>query len=308
MSRTGRRPNAVVAALLLVVSFVLSACTDSTEDGTPVAATPAMVCAAADGNGKPTAPDVDGQPLSDDIAAKIQDMVKVAEQKGIPEAGQVVAIMVALAEKTLSDLGWVGGFFDVLSKIPGWEHLPLAQVAALVRAVAGTGLFEPFEQLAYQILGYVKQVVCKLSTSGPNPNGAAIVAAAEKYRGTPYVWGGGGFDGPSNGGFDCSGLTQYAYNQVGIRIPRTVDSLWDQVSPIYPPIMDKSQISAGDLLVFQDSSGFKHHIGIALDNNSMIHAPHTGDVVREVKDLWSNSYYNEEFAGALRPTASIPNV
>ena len=67
----------------------------------------------------------------------------------------------------------------------------------------------------------------------PAGDGSASAAqtaidAAMRYLGTPYAWGGGGSDGPSRGfaqgadtvGFDCSGLTQYAYAQAGIYIPR----------------------------------------------------------------------------------------
>lgn len=43
--------------------------------------------------------------------------------------------------------------------------------------------------------------------------GPGIVAAAEKMKGKPYVWGGGNIHGPTNGGFDCSGLTQYSVYQ-----------------------------------------------------------------------------------------------
>lgn len=48
-----------------------------------------------------------------------------------------------------------------------------------------------------------------------NPAGAAAVAAAKSQLGTPYVWGG---TGP--GGFDCSGLTSWAYSQAGVELPR----------------------------------------------------------------------------------------
>lgn len=48
---------------------------------------------------------------------------------------------------------------------------------------------------------------------------AADASPSPACRVTAYVWGGGGARGPSGGGFDCSGLTQYAYHQVGLDLP-----------------------------------------------------------------------------------------
>ncbi|KIE00598.1 NlpC/P60-like cell-wall peptidase, partial [Metarhizium majus ARSEF 297] len=47
-----------------------------------------------------------------------------------------------------------------------------------------------------------------MPTATEKRTGPGIVAAAEKMKGKPYVWGGGNIHGPTNGGFDCSGLTQ----------------------------------------------------------------------------------------------------
>ena len=57
------------------------------------------------------------------------------------------------------------------------------------------------------------------STGEGSSQGKAAVAAAMSKLGTPYVWGGTG-----NGGFDCSGLTQWAWRQAGVEIPRTAEA------------------------------------------------------------------------------------
>ncbi|MDQ8408249.1 C40 family peptidase, partial [Enterococcus faecium] len=118
------------------------------------------------------------------------------------------------------------------------------------------------------------------TTPTPTPsgsvNGAAIVAEAYKYIGTPYVWGG---KDPS--GFDCSGFTRYVYLQVtgrdigGWTVPQ--ESAGTKISV--------SQAKAGDLL-FWGSPGGTYHVAIALGGGQYIHAPQPGESVKVGSVQW----------------------
>jgi hypothetical protein len=97
------------------------------------------------------------------------------------------------------------------------------------------------------------------------------VQAATAMLGTPYVWG-----GSNPGGFDCSGLTQWAYAHAGINLPRTAQQQYD-AGPHRPAA---AQLQSGDLLFFGNSAKTITHVGIDLGDGLMIDAPHTGAVVR----------------------------
>ncbi|MEU6562555.1 peptidoglycan DD-metalloendopeptidase family protein [Nocardia nova] len=108
-------------------------------------------------------------------------------------------------------------------------------------------------------------------------NGAQVVDAARQYLGTPYVWGGGGPNGPTNGGFDCSGLTSYAVFAASggrITLPRTSEQQWT-VGVEVP--MDQAQ--PGDLVFGSWKSGGPAHVGIYAGAGTMVHAPDVGQTV-----------------------------
>jgi cell wall-associated NlpC family hydrolase len=123
------------------------------------------------------------------------------------------------------------------------------------------------------------------------PAARAALVAAEKELGTPYVWGG---SSPEMG-FDCSGLVQWAYKQVGIDIPRVTDQQFVAPGGV---AVERDNLVAGDLVFFRDSTGYIHHVGISLGGDRFLHAPHTGDVVK--MSSLDEPYYAREFAGGRR--------
>lgn len=115
----------------------------------------------------------------------------------------------------------------------------------------------------------------------PNAAGDSgqVVTAAREYLGTPYVWGGGGIGGPSGGGFDCSGLTSYAVHAASggkVALPRTSEQQWGVGVEI--PI---DQAQPGDLVFGGWGPNGPGHVGIYSGGDQMVHAPTTGDVVKE---------------------------
>ncbi|MFE3292568.1 NlpC/P60 family protein [Rhodococcus sp. NPDC059234] len=114
--------------------------------------------------------------------------------------------------------------------------------------------------------------------SGDGTIGSKVVEAALRYLGLPYVWGGGNINGPSGGGFDCSGLTSYAvYAATGdtLTLPRTSETQWNIGTEI-----PMSEARPGDLLFGNWQSGGPGHVAIYIGNGQMVHAPQTGDVVK----------------------------
>ncbi|WP_333890615.1 C40 family peptidase [Mycolicibacterium gadium] len=102
--------------------------------------------------------------------------------------------------------------------------------------------------------------------------GGTAAEAALSKRGSPYVW---GAKGPNV--FDCSGLTQWAWKQVGVQLGPDTYTQMNQGTPVPP-----GQVRAGDLIFpnySRDSKGFGHMM-MAISPTQVVHAPQTGDVVK----------------------------
>ncbi|MFR1710335.1 MAG: SH3 domain-containing protein [Clostridium sp.] len=124
-----------------------------------------------------------------------------------------------------------------------------------------------------------------------NYSGEDVVAKAEEYLGVPYIWG-----GFTPVGFDCSGLVQYVYKQLGITLERTT---YYQVHQ--GMIVDRNDLKPGDLIFFttnDDDPNDISHVGIYKGNDLFIQSPQPGDYVR-VSNL-NSAYYSNRYYVAKR--------
>jgi cell wall-associated NlpC family hydrolase len=150
---------------------------------------------------------------------------------------------------------------------------------------------EAARRVAYA--GYTTGVGSVQSWLQAGPVARAAVRWALAQLGDPYRW---GASGPN--AFDCSGLTSSAYAAAGAGIPRVSRDQWNA-----GPHVDVPNLLPGDLVFYASDTrnpGTIHHVGMYIGNGLMVHAPHTGDVVR-VASIWRVGYI-----GATRVIPGVP--
>jgi cell wall-associated NlpC family hydrolase len=127
------------------------------------------------------------------------------------------------------------------------------------------------------------------SIVGPNSQATAAIAWARSKLGTAYLW---GATGPNR--FDCSGLMMWSYGHAGVSLPRTSREQYAGL-----PHVALSDLQPGDLVFYATNTsdpGTIHHVAMYLGDGLVIHAPHTGDVVRYAPVAMPG------LIGAVRPT------
>ena len=117
-------------------------------------------------------------------------------------------------------------------------------------------------------------------------NGSSVVATANQYIGSRYIYG-----GTTPSGFDCSGFTSYVYKKYGVSLSRTAAGQYSNGVAV-----SKGELQPGDLVMF-GKSGI-NHVGIYIGGGKMVHAANPSRGV--TTDTINSGYYGTNYVGARR--------
>ncbi len=210
-----------------------------------------------------------------------------AAQAAARSASQVTQHIAATKSSIESQIATQRGMLTALQA----EQLNLSRLAARQQAAKSTAAAAATRAAARRIQAVTRSVSGSPGFSaspGSYPSvpvsgrATAAVAAARSVLGRPYVWGAAG-----PGSFDCSGLTMWAWAHAGVSLPHSAAAQYGSGAHV-----SQSALQPGDLLFFYSPIS---HVGMYIGGGLMIHAPHTGDVVRIATPQWG------DFAGAVRP-------
>src|SRR5690606_34384201 len=157
----------------------------------------------------------------------------------------------------------------------------------------GTKAVEVNPEIDFPRAGKVPDAGGQVMTAGQV---RTVIRAAYSRLGWPYVWGG---ESEAEGGYDCSGLMQYAFAQAGIRLPRVAA---DQARAGW--VIPYSKAQPGDMLIWANdptAPGYISHIALYLGDGKMIHAPRRGTVVR------IQNVYTRNMRRAVRVSPKLVN-
>lgn len=234
--------------------------------------------------------------------------------EGVGHDGQSVGIMQQQPWwGTLRDLMTPGvaaqKFFRALLKVGGWQNMAPTVAAQTVQQSAFPDAYAAFvAQATVFYRQHLHEVLASSGQSTPPPAasddngrdacgvaregseqaptnlspgtaaGVAAARAAEKELGLPYVWGGGTINGPTGGGFDCSGLVLYAiYQGSGHRIALP-HLTYDQVH--YGRSVPRNAVQPGDMLFLNPDSRGPGHVALIINPTTIIEAPDFGIPVK----------------------------
>jgi peptidoglycan DL-endopeptidase CwlO len=196
------------------------------------------------------------------------------------------AIRASVASRLAERQRLLGSIKDEISQLEAQAAARRLQAAREAQARMLAAQQEQQQQVSDTVVGASAATPEGATVVPTSSYGNNVVSIAMSYLGVPYVWG-----GASPGGFDCSGLVMYAFDQIGVGLPHSSYAMANMGS--YVPY---DQLQPGDL-VFFDGNG---HVGMYIGGGEYVNAPYTGAVVRvdSLGSGWAASHYS----GARRIT------
>jgi cell wall-associated NlpC family hydrolase len=116
-----------------------------------------------------------------------------------------------------------------------------------------------------------------------------VVRTGLTQKGRRYRWGG---TMPSSG-FDCSGFTQWTFQQHGIGLPRTAQEQFHTGISVR-----RHELRAGDLVFYKINRRGRWHVGIYMDDGTFVHSPRRGRNISEAN--MDDAYWAKRYVGARR--------
>lgn len=211
------------------------------------------------------------------------------------ESGYMSADYLSFSETMdLTAQGWVDGS-DVRMRAAAGTDSEIVRVTTYGESVEILGVDgEWYKVSAGGKTGYIRGDYVSFTEPDPSQAPAAgsigeqIVAFAEQFLGTPYVWA-----GSSPSGFDCSGFVSYVFKNFGYTVNRTAASMYSNGVAV-----DKSELQIGDAVFFASSSESIGHVGIYIGDGEFIHSS-SGCGYVTISGL-DESYYSRMYVGARR--------
>ena len=230
--------------------------------------------------------------------------VKAAEEARIAQEAQ--------AQKSVYSSGWIsteglnvrdkavdGNIINSLSKgtwvegslANGWLEVNLNGQKGYINA-SYLSATEISKEVVKEAVRSAEAVIEETANQPAQVNKSAQGAAsiASQFAGHAYVWGA----SDPNVGFDCSGLTSYAYRQIGVSLPHSSQAQFNNGYAV-----DMNNLQAGDLVFFSFNGGSIDHVGIMTSSDgTFIHASTPATGVRY--DNIFNGSFQRNYRGARR--------
>jgi peptidoglycan DL-endopeptidase CwlO len=204
--------------------------------------------------------------LSNDITT-LQNSEYTLHERGIAldsaekQAAATTATLAA-AETSATDLA--GQLRSTLAGVNGQLATAVAAQEAAQQEAANEAAAAEAAQAAVATPAPV--VAPAPTTAVASGAGGSAVHAAETQLGVPYVWA----DASPGGGFDCSGLTMWAWGQAGVNLPHSAQAQYDSVEHV-----GMNDLQPGDLIFYADG-GYIYHVVMYVGGGQVIQAQDTG--------------------------------